>query len=79
MATKRLIVVLDRHESQETSGVTPSDAERVLAAEPGVLRVYASPSLETLYVAYDPARCSAGRLVTTLAHTGFRVAEYRPG
>jgi hypothetical protein len=74
VATERLIVVLDR---PDTAGTTAEDAERVLGAEPGVVRVYTSPSLETVYVAYDPARCSVTRLVTTLVRTGFRIARYR--
>jgi hypothetical protein len=76
VTTERLIVVLDRH---EPGGVAPQDAERVLWAQPGVVRVYTNPALETVYVAYDPARADAARLVAALVRTGVRVAECRPG
>ena len=76
MTTERLIVVLDQ---SEAAAVAAPDAERVLGAEPGVVRVYASPALETVYVAYDPARCSVARLVTALLRTGFRISRYRRG
>ncbi len=76
VATERLIVVLDR---REPGGGTPQEAERVLRAQPGVLRVYTSPALETVYVAYDPAHADAARLITVLARTGVRVAECRAG
>jgi hypothetical protein len=76
VATERLIVVLERH---ETGGATPQEAERVLRDQPGVVRVYASASLETVYVAYDPARADAARLLAALARSGLRVAGRRSG
>ena len=76
MATKRLILVLDR--SEPVCGTVP-DAERILSAQPGVQRVYVSATLETVYVAYDPEQCSPARLATALARNGFRIDAARMG
>jgi hypothetical protein len=76
VATKRLILVLDR--SGPAGGAAP-DAERILSAQPGVQRVYASATLETVYVAYDPEQCSPARLATALARNGIRIDATRAG
>jgi hypothetical protein len=41
--------------------------------------VYASASLETVYVADDPARADAARLLAALARGGLLGAGRRPG
>jgi hypothetical protein len=71
-----LILVLDRSES---AGEAVSDAEHLLAAQPGVRHVYVNATLETVYVVYDPEQCSPTRLATTLARSGFRIDTARHG
>jgi hypothetical protein len=51
--------------------------ERTLAAARGIHRVYVSPSIETVYVAYDPQVTSPAQVAGALARAGARVGDLK--
>jgi hypothetical protein len=48
-----------------------------LAAARGIHRVYVSPSIETVYVAYDPQVTSPAQVAGALARAGARVGDLK--
>jgi copper chaperone CopZ len=45
--------------------------ERILARQPGVIRVYANPAAEKAYIEYDPALTDKNRLEGVIQRAGY--------
>lgn len=52
--------------------------ERVIAATPGVIRVFVSPMTQMAYVEFDADRCDERDILHALASLGVRAAAHPP-